>query len=72
MLLESVEAYLCSSTLEQGVLYNKVINTCLTKLFTELGVVRNVDALVVYENACSGILQLFSKVSNNFLLLLWI
>ena len=59
-----MEADLIGSALKQRVLDYKIVNTCLTQLATQLGMIGNGNSLVVHENTGDRTLELGRKISN--------
>ena len=68
MLVQRLEAQFLSGKADQGVLDDRVLNACLAQLTAELGIIFNIDALVVDQYASGRILDLLYQRRNQSLL----
>ena len=69
VLVQRLEAQFLSGKADQGVLDDRILNACFTQLTAELGIILNVDALIVDQYACGRILDLLYQGRNQSLLL---
>ncbi len=68
MSVQAFDSRLLGSSLKQGVLYYKVIDSRLTKTFSEHGIVGNVYSLVVHKYSAGGAFELVRKLADKLLL----
>ena len=64
-----VKAQLLRCKADQGILDDSILNASFTKLLAELGIILNVDALVIDQYASGRILDLLNQGRNYGLLL---
>ena len=66
--VQRLEAQLLGSKADQGVLDDSVLNASFTQLTAQLGIILNVDALIVDQHAGGRILDLLYQRRNQSLL----
>ena len=69
VLFQTFKAQLLRRKADQGVLDDHILNACFTQLTAELGIILNVDALVIDQHAGRRILDLLYQRRNQSLLL---
>ena len=67
--IEILHAAVVESEASESILDDGILDIILAKLCAQLGVLGDVDALIVHEHAGAGILDALDKRSNDSLLL---